>query len=204
VVNFKKMKSSRFLGHLEMVNVFTRSLRRERVPLKYSKGFHPMPKVSFEDTLPMGMQSEDERMWVTLTEPIDSGDLILRLRRQMPDGLEITGCSPYLNKKTMERIDKQHYRVELKDGFFMQKDLDWFFGQQSVTIERKSKKGKLVVVDLKKAVSEIRLLDDHHVVMTLGTDNNLMVRPGHLMKTVFKLSELQILTAIITKKKNHV
>ena len=203
VVNFKKMKSSRFLGHLEMVKIFIRSLRRERVPLKYSNGFHPMPRVSFGDTLPMGMQSEDERMLVTLTEPIDSGELISRLRRQMPDGLEITGCSPYIKNKDLERIDKQHYRVELKDGFFMQKDLDWFFGQQSVTIERKSKKDKLVVVDLKKAVSEIRLLDDHHVVMTLGTDNNLMVRPGLVMKTVFKLSKLQILTAIITKRKTN-
>ncbi|MBR9986343.1 MAG: TIGR03936 family radical SAM-associated protein [Desulfosarcina sp.] len=203
VVNFKKMKSSRFLGHLEMAKIFIRSLRRESVPLKYSNGFHPMPSVSFGDTLPMGMQSEDERMLVTLTEPIDSRELISRLRRQMPDGLEIISCSPYIKNKALERIDKQHYWVELKDGFFMQKDLAWFAGQQSVTIERKSKKDKLVVVDLKKAVSEIRLLDDHHVVMTLGTDNNLMVRPGLVMKTVFKLSKLQILTAIITKRKTN-
>ncbi len=203
-VNFKKMRSSRFLGHLEMVKIFIRSMRREGIPLKYSEGFHPMAKVSFGDTLPMGMQSEDERMLVTLTEPIDSGELILRLRRQMPDGLEITGCAPYVKKKSLERIDSQRYRVELKDGFFRQKDLDWFFGQQSVTIERKSKKGKQVVVDFKKAVSDIKLLDDHHVFMTLGTDNNLMVRPGHVLKTVFKLSDPQILTAIITKRKtNH-
>lgn len=203
-INFKKMNASRFLGHLEMVKIFTRSLRRERIPLKYSKGFHPMPKVSFGDTLPMGMQSEDERMLVTLTEPIDSEDLIYRLSRQMPDGLEITGCSRHIKKKALEQSDIRPYRVELKDGFFMQKDLDWFLGQQSVTIERKSKKGRSAIVDLKKAVSDIRLLDDHHAVMTLGTDNNLLVRPGHVMKAVFKLSERQILTAIITKRKtNH-
>lgn len=163
-----------------------------------------MPKVSFGDTLPMGMQSEDERMLVTLTEPIDSEDLIYRLSRQMPDGLEITGCSRHIKKKALEQSDIRPYRVELKDGFFMQKDLDWFLGQQSVTIERKSKKGRSAIVDLKKAVSDIRLLDDHHAVMTLGTDNNLLVRPGHVMKAVFKLSERQILTAIITKRKtNH-
>jgi hypothetical protein len=122
----------------------------------------------------------------------------------MPDGLEIIDCAPYVKKKPLERIDSQRYRIELKDGFFRQKDLDWFFGQQSVTIERKSKKGKQVVVDLKIAVSDIKLLDDHHVSMTLGSDNNRMVRPGHVMKTVFNLSEPQILTAIITKRKtNH-
>jgi hypothetical protein len=105
----------------------------------------------------------------------------------------------------LERVEKQHYHVELKDGFFRQKDLDWFFGQQSVTIERKSKKGRRVAVDLKKAVAEIRLLDNQHVFMTLGTDNNLVVRPGHVIKAVFRLSELQMRTAIITKKRmNHV
>ena len=205
LVRFKKMKSSRFLGHLEMVKVFIRSFRRERIPLKYSNGFHPMPKVSFGDTLPMGMQSEDEQMLVTLTEAVDSGELILQLRRQLPNGLEITDCAPYTRKKALERVEKQHYHVELKDGFFKQKDLDWFFGQQSVTIERKSKKGKRVVVDLKTAVAEVRLLDNRHVFMSLGTDKNLIVRPGHVIKAVFHLSELQMQTAIITKKRmNHV
>ena len=205
LVHFKKIKSARFLGHLEMVKIFIRSLRREAIPLKYSEGFHPMPKVSFGDTLPMGMQSEDERMLVTLTEVIDPKELTLRLRRQMPIGLEISGCSVYVKKKGWDRVDQQDYRVELKDGFFRQKDLDWFFRQQSVTIERKSKKGKIVVVDLKNAVSDIKLLDDHHISMTLGTDNNLLVRPGHVLKTVFNLSDRQILTTIITKRKtNHV
>jgi radical SAM family uncharacterized protein/radical SAM-linked protein len=205
LVYFKKMKSSRFLGHLEMVKLFIRSFRRERIPLKYSGGFHPMPKVSFGDTLPMGMQSEDEQMLVTLTEAIDPETMVLKLRRQLPNGLEITGCSPYTKKKALERVEKQHYHVELKDGFFKQKDLDWYIGQQSVTIERKSKKGRRVAVDLKKAVAEIRLLDNQHVFMTLGTDNNLVVRPGHVIKAVFRLSELQMRTAIITKKRmNHV
>ena len=204
-VNFKKMGSARFLGHLEMVKIFIRSLRREKIPLKYSNGFHPMPRVSFGDTLPMGMQSEQEQMRITLTESMDPEELISRLARQMPNGLEITGCSPSVNRKALGLECKQHYRIELKDGFFLQKDLDWFFGQQSVTIERKSKKGKLVVVDLINAVSEIRLIDKGHALMTLGTDKNLMVRPAYVMKTVFKLTDQQILSSIITKRKtNHV
>jgi radical SAM family uncharacterized protein/radical SAM-linked protein len=204
-VFFKKVGIARFFGHLEMVKIFTRSLRRERIPLKYSNGFHPMPKISFGDTLPMGMQSEDEKMTVTLTEAMNPEELILRLRRQLPEGLDITGCSPYVRQKESELGVERTYLVELKDGFLMQKDLDWFFVQQSVTIDRKSKKGKLVVVDLKKAVSEIRLLDNQHVSMTLGKDNNLMVRPAQVMKTIFNLTEQQIITAVITKRKaNHV
>jgi radical SAM-linked protein len=205
VVNFKKMHAVRFLGHLEMVKIFIRSLRRANIPLKYSHGFHPMPKVSFGDTLPMGMQSEKEQMRVTLTEAMDPSELVFRLRRQLPKGIEITGCSPYVKQTLSVREEPLHYAVELKDGFFQQKDLDWFFGQQSVTIERKSKRGRRVVVDLSKAVSEIELLDNRHAVMTLGKNNNLMVRPAQVMKSVFNLTEQEIFRAIITKRRsNHV
>jgi radical SAM family uncharacterized protein/radical SAM-linked protein len=204
-VNFKKTGTARFLGHLEMVKIFIRGLRRERIPMKYSSGFHPMPKVSFGDTLPMGMQSEDENMLVTLTEPMAPEDFAARLFRQMPEGLEIIGCTPYVRRSPSGSEEMQEYGVELKDGFFLQKELDCFLMQQSVTIERKSKKGKPVVVDLKNVVSDIRRVDSHHVFMTLGKEKNLMVRPAQVMKTVFNLTDQQILTAIITKrKKNHV
>jgi radical SAM family uncharacterized protein/radical SAM-linked protein len=198
---FKKMGAARFLGHLEMAKIFTRGMRREGFPLKYSNGFHPMPRVSFRDTLPMGMQSENEQMLVSLTESVAPEALMSRLHHQLPRGLEMTGCSTYVRQKETVKEDSQSYRVELKDGFFLQKDLDWFLRQQSVTIERKSKKGIFVKVDLKKAVSRIQLVDSHLVLMTLGTDNNLIVRPAHVMKTVFSLTDQQILEAIITKRK---
>lgn len=204
-VSFKKMGAYRFLGHLEMVKIFTRSLRRAKIPVKYSNGFHPMPKVSFTDTLPVGMESEEEQALVTLTEPMEPGELILRMSRQMPGGLEISGCSPYARADSPGQEKARNYRVELRDGFFRQKDLDWFFGQQIVNIERKSKKGKPVAIDLKKAVIDIHLSGSKHAEMKLGTDKNMMVRPSHVMKKVFDLTDQQILTAIITKRKeDHV
>ena len=203
VVNFKKLAAARFLGHLEMVKLFTRSLRRANIPLKYSNGFHPMPKVSFGDTLPMGMQSEDEKMMIVLTEPVATEDIFSRLQKQLPRGLEIVGCSMETKLKTPIGNHPQEYLVKLRDGFFHQKDLECFVGQRIVNIERKSKKGKSVVVDLKKAITDIELLDDRHAKMCLGQDNHLMVRPAQVLKTIFNLTEQQILSAIITKRKTE-
>ncbi len=205
VINFKKMGPARFLGHLEMVKIITRRLRRANLPMKYSHGFHPMPKVSFKDTLPMGMQSEDEQMLVTLTEAIDPEELRDRLGGQMPDGLEITGASANLQTASLGQKEPQRYQVELKDGFFQQKDLESFLRQRIVNIERISKKGRRVVVDLKKAVSDIHLLDNRRARMIIGTDNNLMIRPALVLKKVFSLTEQQLLAATITKRKtDHV
>jgi radical SAM-linked protein len=164
-----------------------------------------MPKVSFEDTLPMGMQSENETMVLVLTEAIDPEKMIARLNPQLPNGLEICSVSPYDGDNTTNKNPYQTYHVQLREGLFNQNDLDWFFTQKSVTIRKKNKKGKQVSVDLKKAIGDIRLLNSRNVRMSLGRHNNLLVRPAMVLKTVFNLTEQEILTAIITKKKaDHV
>ncbi len=200
-VTFSKTGPARFLGHLEMVNVFIRAFRRAAIPIGYSNGFHPMPRLSFSDTIPMGMQSEEERMWIGLTEAMAPQELVSRLQRQMPAGLAVVGCRAQAGKKRPDRSDPVPYRVELIDGFFRQNDLDWFRDQQQVPIARKSKKSAGAAVDLKKAVVDLRLLNAREALMTLGLDRHLMVRPAHIMHTVFKLTDHQIRTAIVTKRK---
>jgi radical SAM-linked protein len=204
LINYNKTNSARFLGHLEMAKIFIRSLRRAKIPLKYSAGFHPMPKISFKDTLPMGMQSENEEMIVTLTEPMDPSDLMRQIQQQVPEGLVITACKAFDPSIAWTSESVQQYHIELKDGFFRQNDLDFFFEQPSITIERKSKKGKRISVDLKKAVSKIDLLDSRHLTLRLAKDGNHTVRPAQVLREIFQLTEEQILSAIITKKKaNH-
>jgi radical SAM-linked protein len=203
IINFKKMGKARFLGHLEMVKVFTRSLRRAKIPLKYSNGYHPMPKISFGDTLPMGMQSENEHMRVILNQALDGEDIIDRLKPHLPLGIELSGCYRHSKQSQNRQTAMQTYLVELKDGFFNRNDLEWFLEQQFVNIKRKTKKGKSVVVDLKKAVDDIALLDKRRIRMSLGRDNNMLIRPAQVLNAVFNLTEQQILTAIITKMKNN-
>ena len=201
-VYFKKMEAARFLGHLEMVKIFIRSLKRADIPIQYSKGFHPMPKVSFGDTLPMGMQSEAERMTVLLTEAVDPEQLGARLQDQLPAGLEISGCRPYEKTGLPEHDAIQSYFVQLSDGFFNPNDLDSFFDAEAVLIEKKNKKGKTVVVDLKRAVTNIEIIDDRQARMSLKIDNQQTVRPAQVLKTLFYLTESQILSAIVTKRKS--
>jgi radical SAM-linked protein len=203
LIQFKKMGTARFLGHLEMIKVFTRSLRRARIPLKYSNGFHPMPKVSFGDTLPMGMQSEDEHMRVILTQEMGTDHILGQLQPHLPMGIELTGCYHYDKHSQIHQTQSQAYLVELKDGFFNGNKLEWFLDQQIVNIKRKNKKGKSVVVDLKKAVDDIELLDKRRIRMALGRDNNMLIRPAQVLDAVFDLTEQQILTAIITKTKRQ-
>ncbi|MFW6237004.1 MAG: TIGR03960 family B12-binding radical SAM protein, partial [Desulfosudaceae bacterium] len=67
---YSKMDAARFFGHLEFVNIFLRALNRAGLPLWYSEGFHPKPRVSFGDPLPVGMESEAETVHLLLTRPL--------------------------------------------------------------------------------------------------------------------------------------
>ncbi len=67
-LRFSKTGAMRFLSHLELVNALKRTIRRAALPVIYSGGFHPLPKLSFSDPLPVGVESLDERISITLEE----------------------------------------------------------------------------------------------------------------------------------------
>ena len=80
----------RFLSHLETSQAWIRALRRARLPLAYSQGFHAHPKVTFATALPVGEESDMELMDVVLQEHCNPADALEGLQRQLPAGLSAT------------------------------------------------------------------------------------------------------------------
>ena len=89
-VCYQKSDAFRFLGHLELVSVIHRAARRAELPLFYSLGFHPMPRLAFGPPLQLGIGSQEEFVDIYLAERIDPADLIARLNDKMPDALVVT------------------------------------------------------------------------------------------------------------------
>lgn len=90
IIHFKKKGLLRFLSAIEISNSILRLLQRSNLPMEYSKGFHPTPKVSFLDLTPTGMI--DLAMYVSVqlrqTEGIDKRDLLKSLKKNAPNGIE--------------------------------------------------------------------------------------------------------------------
>jgi radical SAM-linked protein len=81
--------TARFLSHLEALNAWLRALRRARVSLSFSQGFHPHPKVAFSSALPHNTQSMGEYMDLTLTARCSPDELVARLSRVLPEGFGV-------------------------------------------------------------------------------------------------------------------
>lgn len=87
-ITFTKLDTLRFISHLDMVKVAMLIFRRARVPLAYTQGFNPQPKMQFTPPLPLGFASESEMLDVFLTARLDPEALLADLRRIHLTGLE--------------------------------------------------------------------------------------------------------------------
>ncbi|MBU1262858.1 TIGR03936 family radical SAM-associated protein, partial [bacterium] len=91
-VRYTKGEELRWFSHLDMVRAIYRTLRRANLPIVYTSGFHPRPKVSFmSPALALGKTSEDCEAILYLTEEISETELIQRFNSSSPEGLVITG-----------------------------------------------------------------------------------------------------------------
>jgi len=86
---YAKTGRLRFTSALDLGRVFDRALRRAQLPIAYSEGFSPHPKVSFPDALPLGYASTGEYVELTFAVPLDLETVVAGLDAALPDGLSV-------------------------------------------------------------------------------------------------------------------
>jgi len=90
-ITFSKQGALRYTGHLDLHKIWERSLRRARLPLAYSQGFHPQPRIQLAAALPLGFASRAEVMDIWLTGDLAPASLPAALEGHMPPGLAVLG-----------------------------------------------------------------------------------------------------------------
>lgn len=188
-VSYSKQEHAKYFGHLELVNIVLRAIRRAKIPVKYSEGFHPMPRISFEDPLPIGMESLDEAFYVMVRDDIRPKFMVKHLNQHLPEGLFVNDCRLVPAKSAHKVFKPSTYLVTLKEGFFDQNNLQTF--KKSVTFEifRNKRKGKLKKVDLKDMIIDIDLISSRQLQITLKSEPGKTIRPKDVMTEVFNLPE---------------
>ncbi len=91
-LRYAKHGSLRYLGHLELVSIFHRACRRAELPLAFSQGFHPLPRLSFGPPLQLGIGSTTEFVDAFFTSPLNPADFSSRLNTALPPDLRIVGA----------------------------------------------------------------------------------------------------------------
>lgn len=92
IVHYSRVGNICYLGHLEILQLVFRALRRANITTNYSKGYNPSPKVAFGPALPVGTRSHAEFFIMDVPEPLKSVDKAAQdLSDNLPPGLTVTG-----------------------------------------------------------------------------------------------------------------
>ena len=99
-LTYAKGEALRYVGHLDFARAWERVLRRAGVPLAYSEGFNPQPKLQFASALPLGATGQHELVDVILSEPMAPETFLELVRPQLPTGLDLEAAAEVPLKTT--------------------------------------------------------------------------------------------------------
>lgn len=105
-----------FISHLDVIRVFERAFRRANLPISYTKGFNPRPKMTFTPALPVGTTSCSEYMDCEFDEEILPKDVMIRLNNVLPIGIKILEAEVADNKLPLSSLNAASYVVSIEDG----------------------------------------------------------------------------------------
>ena len=188
-IQFVKEGYARFLSHLDVVRNFHRACRRRQIPLMYSQGFNPHPKMSFGPPLSLGYTSSAE--FVDLE--IDSAykrNLQDDLNPALPEGLRIIRVQKVENPgdSLVSLINAFLYEVDLGDRNVdaenFDKALDALLKAESIEVSRKVK-GKFKTVDIRPYIESISRRGKTLQIKTRSIENRT-VRVGEIIEQLFK------------------
>lgn len=114
-IRFTKLGKIRFLGHRDLARCWERAIRRAQLPVAYSEGFSPRPKLHYGLALPTGAESLAEYMDIDLTEDIELAGIDKVLSDGLPDGVDIVGLAevPSNAQALQAVVDRCTWEIEI-------------------------------------------------------------------------------------------
>ena len=161
---FDKFGEMKFISHLDLLRFFDRLLKKSQIPVKYSQGFHPRPKMSFGSPVSLGTEAYDELMDFELESPMSNEEVFERLNSSNVMGFRVNKVEEVPRKSSiMEEYTIMIYEIEGSEKDILK--LEELLNRDEI-VEVKEKKGKIVTRDLKVRVKSFKR-DNNKIIMEI-------------------------------------
>ena len=171
-IRFSRGEELKFISHLDIMRLWERALRRAQMPLAYSEGFNPHPRLSLAAPLVVGVTSEAELMDVFITKWVSPHWFTTAVSQQLPTGIEIFGVYPIAPSmpSLQSQVRYAEYRVEVENetepqdiesaisALLLVEHLPWYHERDT---GRRS-------YDLRTLIDDLWLVDLCHLYCTIG------------------------------------
>ena len=136
-VFFKKCGKAKYISHLDLSRAVTRALLRTGLPIHYTEGFNPHPKLVFALPLSVFQESEYEIFDFAVDGEFAFEEVVEKLRKALPPELEVIGCSAPVNK--LKELKYAKYDLTVQSSLSPEELEKLFVGEVTVTKKTKSK-----------------------------------------------------------------
>lgn len=155
-LRFSKTGRAVYISHLDLMRTMQRAFQRSDIGLKYSEGFNPHAQMSIALPLSVGTGSLCEVMDFKLREYISPSEIVFRLNRSLPEGIEALEVYEWENKaKNIKWLDIDSvFEYDSRQGEEVIPGLMEFFSRESLVIEKKTKSG-MGMSDIAPAIRSI-------------------------------------------------
>ena len=202
-IRYAKLGRLVALSHLETIHTLVRAVRRARLPVAFSQGYHPKPKVSFGPALPVGVESLCEYIDLELVGPADASHAADRLARELPEGLRVLEASTF-DPREPSLIEAQravHYRVEFPadgppEAELVRRVEGFLAAERSVVTREKPPRDprtrrdrvagpRAKEIDLKQIVTHLAVEGQGSVAFSLRADPSGSAKPAEVLAAIF-------------------
>lgn len=194
IVTFRKTGRLRFLSHLDMARALERSVRRARLPVKYSEGYNPSPRIGHSSALPVGTAGERELCQIELERPLPADEVHRALAAQLPEHLGVLGVEVVSGQKRKHISGHSFadYNIELRPDSQIATDelrraAQDLLDAGSIEIVRETKSG-VRQVNIRPGLHELKVLEPRsadtgpRLQMTLALQQDSFTKPSEVIE----------------------
>jgi radical SAM-linked protein len=193
-VRYAKRGRLRFTSHRDFSRAFERALVRARIPMAYSSGFNPHPRISYAGASPTGAASEAEYLEIGLAEVVDPASLARDLDLALPEGLDVVEVVEATAGGLADRLEASRWQIDVAlPTDEVTGAVDAFLARETVGVERMMKKG-LRSFDSRAAVRalEVTPYDGGSRLTVVLRHTVPSVRPDDVLTGLRQVSGLEV------------
>lgn len=166
LLKLKKGDEVKYLSHLDFVHAFELALRRAKIPVAYSEGFNPRPRMAFGSAIGVGVTSDDERILVELASPMAAYQVMEQMNSALPPGIRVLDAVEIADgvKSPISEFNASRFRIDLAsadgcDPSSVEETISGILESNEVVVSRKRKEG-IRQVDIRPHLLGARIVSD--------------------------------------------
>ena len=183
-ITFSKTGALRYIGHLDLNTIWERAARRAELPLAYTQGFHPQPKMNFASALPLGFSSRCEMVDIWFNIDVDPSTLSSQLQAMMPAGIGILDIqsvderAPALQNQILSAEYEVHV-TEAMNKVHLEQKINEVMASTSLPRQRRGKS-----YDLRPLIEKLELAAENQIRMRLSAREGATGRPEEVLSVL--------------------